>query len=140
LTKTGRYIPIGYYKNVKIGYGTINYIDLKTIYIKFNSWLLPEYINNYDLIISKTRNNIKRIIYNLNYDIFNKESIVDLDIRTNGIKAHKKSFMNLEVTLFIQNKFEIKSIKPIIKEISKKIVDNGLTNKQLFNFYIKKLN
>ena len=35
--------------------------------------------------------------HNLN-NLFKKESIVDLDIRTKGIKLDKKSFMNLEVT------------------------------------------
>ena len=30
--KLGRFIPLGTHKNVKIGYGTINHKDLKTIY------------------------------------------------------------------------------------------------------------
>jgi hypothetical protein len=44
--------------------------------------------------------------------------------------------MNLEVTLFVENQFDIKSkdIKNSIKSIIEGIVDDGLTNKNLYNF------
>jgi hypothetical protein len=32
--KIGKYIPLGIYKNVKIGYGTVDFKNLKTIYPK----------------------------------------------------------------------------------------------------------
>ncbi len=93
--KTGKFIPLGHYGNVKIGYGTVDYKNLKTIYIKLNSWLLPETdTKDFDVIISKSRREIKNYIYCLDNDLFRKENIVDLDIRTKGIKLEKKSFMN----------------------------------------------
>jgi hypothetical protein len=135
--KTGKYISIGEYNNVKIGYGTVDFKNLKTIYLKFNSWLQPENdTEDFNLIISKTRRSIKENIYNLKNENFKPQSIVDLDIRTKGIKLEKKSFMNLEVTLYVEKTFDIKSkdIKEFIKKTSYSIINDCLIDKKLFNF------
>jgi hypothetical protein len=135
--KTGKYISIGEYNDVKIGYGTVDFKNLKTIYLKFNSWLQPENdTEDFNLIISKTRRSIKENIYNLKNENFKPQSIVDLDIRTKGIKLEKKSFMNLEITLYVEKTFDIKSkdIKEFIKKTSYSIVNDCLTDKKLFNF------
>ena len=139
--KTGKFIPLGYNQNVKIGYGTVDYKNLKTIYLKLNSWLLPENDDDdFESIIGKTRRTIKNHFYESDYEYFKRESIVDLDIRTKGIKLDKKSFMNLEITLYVKNQFDIrdKNVKNILKEISNSIITNNLTNKNLFNFYKNK--
>ena len=138
--KTGKFIPMGYHQNVKMGYGTIDYKNLKTIYITLNSWVIPESDDNYDSVISKTRNEIRNYIYNLNSEKFEKESIVDLDIRTKGVKLEKKSFMNLEMTLFVKQHFDLKSkeIKLHIQDLCENIINNNLTNKNLFNFHRNK--
>lgn len=136
--KTGKYISVGEYNNVKIGYGTVDFKNLKTIYVKFNSWLQPENdTEDFNLIISKTRRKIKENIYNLKNDNFKPQSIVDLDIRTKGIKLEKKSFMNLEITLYVEKIFDIKSkeIKELIKKTSYSIINDCLTDKKLFNFH-----
>ena len=58
--KTGKYIPLGTYNNVKIGYGTIDFKNLKTIYLKLNSWLQVENeTDDFDSTIHKTRRKIK---------------------------------------------------------------------------------
>ena len=135
--KTGKFIPIGFHNNVKIGYGTVDFKNLKTVYLKLNSWLQPEdETEDYDSTIHKTRRKIKEQVYNLKSPYFKQQSIVDLDIRTKGIKLEKRSFMNLEVTLYVENKFDIKSkeIKNILKNIMESIIDDGLSNKILFNF------
>lgn len=139
--KTGKYITLGYYDNVKIGYGTVNHKELKSIYIKLNSWVEPEKINDdLDSLLFKTKRNIKLRIYNLKTNFFKKESIVDLDIRTKGIKLGKKSFLNLEITLFTEYSFDIKSkeIYAIIKKLTQDIVDIDLNDKILFNFHKNK--
>lgn len=136
--KTGKYIPLGEYKNVKIGYGTVDFKNLKTIYLKLNSWLQPEELNNdFDLAIFKARRKIKEIVYDLNEKYFKKQSIVDLDIRTKGIKLDKRSFMNLEVTLYVDSLFDVKSkdIKNLIKNLIIEIIETGLNNEKLFNFH-----
>jgi hypothetical protein len=136
--KIGKYIPLGDYNNVKIGYGTVDFKNLKTIYLKLNSWVQPENCEeDFNNSILKSRNKIKCLIRELNLQQFKCESIVDLDIRTKGIKVNKKSFMNLEITLFVNDFFDVKSkpTKNLINTIIKRIIDDGLTNNNLYNFH-----
>jgi len=139
--KIGKYIPLGTYNDVKIGFGTVDFKNLKTIYLKLNSWVQPENeTEDYDTLIYKTRRRIKEIIYNLKNPHFKEQCIVDLDIRTKGIKLEKRSFMNLEVTLYVDKQFDVKSkeIKILIKDIIEQTIDEGLSDKKLFNFYKSK--
>ena len=139
--KTGKYIPLGTYNDVKIGYGTVDFKNLKTIYLKLNSWVQPENeTDDFDHMIHKSRRKVKEIIYNLKNPYFKQQSIVDLDIRTKGIKLEKRSFMNLEITLYVDNQFDVKSkeIKNNVKDILSMVVEDGLSDKKLFNFYKSK--
>jgi hypothetical protein len=136
--KSGKYIPLGDYKEVKVGYGTVDFKNLKTIYIKMNAWVEPQNEElDFDRTILKTRKLIKEHIrtYNLG-DFFKKESIVDLDIRTKGIKMNKRSFMNLEITLFVDIFFDVRSseIKNLLKKFLHSAIDTCLTDKTLYNF------
>lgn len=96
--------------------------------------------DEFNCLLSKTKRNIKLRIYNLNNNLFKKESIVDLDVRTKGIRMGKKSFLNLEITLFSQKSFDIRSkeVKNIIKSLTEDIVDLDLCDKILFNFHKNK--
>ncbi len=139
--KTGKVITLGNYGNVRISYGTVDYKKLKTIYIKLNSWILPENDKyEFNELLSKVKRRIKSRIYNLKSNFFKKESIVDLDIRTNGIKLGKKSFLNLEITLYTEIQFDIRSkeIKSLINNLCLDIIDCDLSDKILFNFYKNK--
>lgn len=136
--KIGKFISLGDYKEIKLGYGTVDHKNLKTIYIKLNSWVKPASdSNDFDKIISLSRREIKELIRDSDLGgLFKKESIVDLDIRTKGIKVDKRSFMNLEITLFVENYFDVKSsqTKNLIKNFVYEVIDGCLTNKCLFNF------
>ena len=139
--KTGKFIPIGFHNNVKIGYGTVDFKNLKTIYLKLNSWVQPENeTEDFNSTIYKSRRKIKEIVYNLNSPYFKQQCIVDLDIRTKGIKLEKRSFMNLEITLYVDKQFDVKSkeIKTILKDLFEITIENGLSDKKLFNFYKSK--
>ena len=139
--KTGKFISLGYHYNVKIGYGTVDYKNLKTIYIKLNSWIQPRADDiEFDELLSKTKRKIKQRIYNFKHDFFKKESIVDLDVRSKGIKLGKKSFLNLEITLFVQEHFDIRSkeLRHLVKNLTKDIIDHDMSNKILFNFFKNK--
>jgi hypothetical protein len=136
--KRGKFISIGVHNNVKIGYGTVDYKDLKTIYIQLNSWTQPDTEDcDFDRLISKTRRQIKENIYNLKCEYFKPQSIVDLDIKTSGIKTNKRSFMDLEITLYVEKYFDVRSkeIKQIVTDLSETLIDNVLTDETLFNFY-----
>ena len=135
--KIGKYIPLGTYNNVKIGYGTVDFKNLKTIYLKLNSWIQPQNeTDDFDFTINKSRRRLKQIISGLKDPLFKEQSIVDLDIRTKGIQLEKRSFMNLEITLYVNKQFDIKTkdIKNSIKNILESIIDEGLNDKKLFNF------
>ena len=90
--------------------------------------------------ISLSRNEIKRLINGLNNDSFRPQSIVDLDIRTKGIKKEKRSFMNLECTLYVLKDLPIKSddLKLYMKSLMIGIIDECLNNKLLYNFHKNK--
>lgn len=139
--KLGRFIPLGIYKDVKIGYGTINHKELKTIYLSLNSWLEPhESCDDYDRIVRTARNKVKKLIFTLGYDLFRPESIVDLDVRTKGITKEKRSFMNIEITLYTLKQINIrdKELKRHMDILLKEIVDTCLNDEMLFNFNKKK--
>jgi hypothetical protein len=140
--KKGKFVTIGNHNNVRIGYGTVDSKNLKTIYIQLNSWIQPLMgENDFNKIIAKTRRVIKDKIYDLKCEFFKKESIVDLDIKTKGVKTDKRSFMDLEITLFVDKPFDVRSeiIKNIVNDLSCSIIDNSLTDRSLFNFYEKKM-
>lgn len=134
--KTGKFFSLGHYKNIKIGYGTINHKNLKSIYLTLTTWVSPETNDDYEVILSNARRKTKQYIYDLDNDFFQKESIVDLDVKTKGVKINKRSFMCLEMTLFTKNHFDIKDIeiRSFINQISKTIINEILTEKFLFNF------
>jgi hypothetical protein len=139
--KKGKFITIGTYNNVRLGYGTVDFKNLKTIYVQLSSWTQPTEKNSeVDKLISRKRKNIKDTIYILNSELFKKESIVDLDIKTKGIKSSKRSFMDLEITLFVNKQFDIRSkeIKEFVYNLSKNIIDTILIDDSLFNFFEKK--
>lgn len=141
ISKTGKYINIGTYRDIKIGYGTVDFINLKTIYVKFNSWVTPNDMDkNFNSELSLSKRNIKLYISNLKNEYIKPNSIVDFDIRTKGIKADKKSFMNLEITLFVEKHLNIKEkkTKEFIKKLTHDIIDNILYQNIDFNFFINK--
>lgn len=140
--KNGKFIKLNSYKNVKIGFGTVDYNNFKTVYLKLNSWLLPNNIDtNFSQIVNKNKRKIKLFIYDNENIFFRKENIVDLDISIKGIKNNKKSFMNLEITFFVKNnkiKFKDKILKEFICNNSTKIIDLLSEDENLFNFSLTK--
>lgn len=139
--KIGKYIPLGEYNNVKIGYGTVDFKNLKTIYLTLNSWVQPlNDVDDFDKLISISRRSIKELIYNNKNLYFKPQCIVDLDVKTKGIKLEKRSFMKIEITLYVESQFDIRSkeMKNTIKNLIFEIVDGSLNDKNLFNFFKNK--
>ena len=61
--KIGKFIPLGDHKDVKVGYGTVDFKNLKTVYIKMNAWVEPDNEDeDFDKTISRTRKKIKDFI------------------------------------------------------------------------------
>lgn len=138
--KNGKYSSLAQYQDIKIGYGTVDSINFKTIYIKLKTWIKPLENNNYDYIISKTTKKIKTHIFHNSNEIFCKESIVDINIKTSSLKLNKKSFMDLEITLFVKNNIDFRDKKMIkvVRNLIKDIIDNDFDNKNFYNFHQNK--
>jgi hypothetical protein len=140
--KVGKYVKLKSNNNVKVGYGTVDFNNFKTLYLRLNSWVMPNSEkNNFREIINKNKRRIKIFFFNSENDFFKKETIVDLDISVNGIKTNKKSFMNLEITFFIKDsniKFKDKRVKEFILNNSNKIIEILSEDDILFNFNLTK--
>lgn len=140
--KVGKYVKLKSNNNVKVGYGTVDFNNFKTLYLRLNSWVMPNSEkNNFREIINKNKRKIKIFFFNSENDFFKNETIVDLDISVNGIKTNKKSFMNLEITFFIKDsniKFKDKKLKEFILNNSNKIIEMLSEDDILFNFNLTK--
>jgi hypothetical protein len=64
-----------------------------------------------------------------------------MDLRSSGITLGKRSFMNLEITLFTKEHIEFKSIrlKNSIKNIILNIQKEIFNKSDIFNFHLTKL-
>ena len=140
--KKGKSCVVKGYKNFKVNYGTVDSKSFKSIYINVQSWVSPKnYDERWERVVSNFNREIKQTISGtLNNDLFSNKFMTDLDLRYSGIEYGKKSFMNFEVTLFINTNIDFKS--EVIKTEVKKIVnsvnkENFLPNKS-FSFSLKK--
>ena len=131
--KKGKTSKLNVFENAKCFYGTVDSKELKSIYIIIQSWVEPKKeALNWDRVAGNLKRQIQHnLLECVDLLTFDRNSIVDLDLRTSGIQMDKRSFMNLEITLFIKNQNEdFKS--PILKEKIKKIV-TSVYNDELYS-------
>ena len=139
--KRGKELKLDLNPNYKIKLGTVDNKNPKTIYINLSAWgQLKTYDSeiNYDTVINKLRNKIKHKINSFNIDAFHKgKYIVDLDMRSSGIKPTKRSFMSCEITLFQKNNIPLNNLEIInpSKQIINSIIKSCLGNNTHFVFY-----
>lgn len=122
-------------ENFKIQKYTLDVKTNNSISLDFNSWITPNYEIEDFKILQKLQFEIKLFLFeNLNYQIFKKSFIVDLDIRFININLPKKTYYNLNITLHpinqnwkdIHFQYEIDNL--IIK------LQNFIINNQPFTF------
>lgn len=140
--KKGKTSKIDGFKNSKILYGTVDSKNLKSLYLNLQTWVEPKYeSDNWPRVIMNMSRSVKHSIYNnLDTSLFNKNYIVDLDLRSSGIQMNKKSFMNLEINLYLIENMDFKSneIKKSLKNLIKRIYSEVLNNNSHFDFYLTK--
>ena len=140
--KKGKSCVLKGYKNFKTSYGTVDSKNLKSIYINIQSWVEPKKsLENWVREVSYFNKLIKQLMLEVSDKfIFHNKFIVDLDLRTSGISIGKRSFMNLEITIYTKTEIDFKSVK--LKNEIKKIVSSVdkdiLKNSELFDFYLTK--
>jgi len=137
--KKGKTSKLDIFKNAKCNYGTVDSQEFKSLYISIQSWVEPKKeVTNWDRV---TGNMCREIKHNLLESVdpltFEQKNIVDLDLRSSGIQLGKRSFMNLEITLFIKNPVDFKSpiLRQKIKDICNSVYNDELVNSEYFTFY-----
>ena len=141
--KKGKTSNITGFKTAKIIYGTVDSVELKSLYLNIQTWVEPIVdSDNWSRTVLNLSRAIKHSIYDsLDKKIFDTKYIVDLDLRSSGLKYGKKSFMNLEINFYIiqQNlDFKDNEIKNSLIDITSKIFKDNFNNNEHFNFYLTK--
>ena len=141
--KTGKQFKLNLNPNFRTYYGCVDYKKPKSIYVNISSWFTPlEEEENWERVVGKLKREIKYAITEVpvtEYFLSNKQ-IVDLDIRTSGIRKNKRSYMNCEITLFLKKEEDIKSngIRSLVKNLLGDIINKTFTPSKKFNFYLTK--
>jgi hypothetical protein len=141
--KKGKTSKIQGFKTIKVIYGTTDSFELKSIYLNIQTWVEPKNENdNWNRVVLNLSRAIKHTIFQeLDKDIFNNDFICDLDLRSSGIIMGKKSFLNLEINLYLKEKnvdFKSIKIKDSLKELTKSIVQQNFNKNNYFKFFLTK--
>lgn len=120
-------------------YGTVDSSKLKSIYINLQSWVKPREEINFETKIRLIRRDlVLKVKSILDKELFSDNIILDLDLRHSGMRLNKKSFMSIDITLFLKYKDKFNSEKMRNRVYS--IIENVISemNKNNFEFYSKK--
>jgi hypothetical protein len=141
--KKGKTSKLNIFDDAKCHYGTVDSKDLKSIYIVLQTWVEP--INDEENWI-KITGLIKRQIQHTLLEVvdltsFERKQIVDLDLRTSGIQKNKKSFLNLEITLFVHDSlldFKSLILRSKVKKIISSVYSDDLKKSKYFTLSMTK--
>jgi hypothetical protein len=140
--KKGKSVKLTGFKSFKVSYGTVDYKNLKSIYLNIQSWVEPkDFFDNSERIINYLIKKIKLTISeNISSSLFESHFICDMDLRASGVMMGKKSFMNLECFFYTKSTFDFKSnlIKNEMKKIASKIISENFTDSKYFTFELSK--
>jgi hypothetical protein len=135
--KKGKTSKLSIFDEAKCHYGTVDSKNLKSIYLVLQTWVEPiTEQDNWNKITGELKRQILHTLLEVaEPTTFEKKYIVDLDLRTSGIQKNKKSFLNLEITLFIHNQvidFKSLILRSKIKKILQAIYKDDLQNSKYF--------
>ena len=141
--KKGKTSKIQGFKIAKVVYGTVDSFELKSIYLNVQTWVEPIIeTENWNRVVLNLSRAIKHTIFNcLDKTIFQDNFIVDLDLRSSGLILGKKSFLNLEVNLFLKEKevdFKSPKLKETLKSMVKSIITQNFSKNEYFTFTLTK--
>jgi hypothetical protein len=140
--KKGKTNKINGFRTSKVHYGTVDSKEFKSLYLNLQAWAEPkDDYENWNRIVLNMNRSVKHSVFeNIDKNLFDDKFIVDLDLRTSGLQLKKKSFMNLEINLFLTQEIDFKSpkLKKSLKNIIKEIYSDVLTKNEYFKFYLTK--
>lgn len=135
--KKGKTSKLNIFNDAKCHYGTVDSKELKSIYIVLQTWIEPiTDEENWNRITGILKRQILHTLLEVvEFTTFEKKQIVDLDLRTSGIQKNKKSFLNLEITLFVHDRsldFKSLILRSKIKKIISSIYHDDLKKSKYF--------
>ena len=140
--KKGKTSKINGFRTSKVSYGTVDSKEFKSLYLNIQAWVEPKKESeNWTRVVLNMNRNVKHSVFNnINKELFDDKFIVDLDLRTSGLQMKKKSFMNLEINLYLTQEIDFKSIKlkKYLKNITKEIYSDVFNKNEHFKFYLTK--
>ena len=140
--KKGKTTKINGFRTSKVHYGTVDSKEFKSLYLNIQTWVEPKMESeNWTRVVLNMNRAVKHSVYqNVDKTLFDDKFIVDLDLRTSGLQLKKKSFMNLEINLFLNEEIDFKSpkLKKSLKNLTKEIYNDVLTGNDYFKFYLTK--
>tara|TARA_R110002020_G_scaffold138469_7_gene308549 strand:+ start:19568 stop:20005 length:438 start_codon:yes stop_codon:yes gene_type:complete len=143
--KRGKEMKIDTPHQYNIISGTVDNKNPKSVYIQISAWgkLKDNLVDDYEPIIKRKSKRIKRKLFEVLGDnnFYKSKSIVDFNMASSGIGSNKKSFMSVEMTLFKKEPLlpiNSKEMKPILENISEKIINDVFEKDETFKFYKKK--
>jgi hypothetical protein len=140
--KKGKTSKINGFRTSKVNYGTVDSKEFKSVYLNIQTWVEPKIDSeNWTRVVLNMNRSVKHSVYqHLNKELFDEKFIVDLDLRTSGLQLKKKSFMNLEINLFLTEEIDFKStkLKKSLKNLTKEIYNDVFYQNEYFKFYLTK--
>jgi hypothetical protein len=140
--KKGKTAKINGFRTSKVSYGTVDSKEFKSLYLNIQTWVEPKMeVENWTRLVLNMNRAVKHSVYNnLDKKLFDEKFIVDLDLRTSGLQLKKKSFMNLEINLYLIDEIDFKStkLKKSLKDLTKEIYNEVFTGNEYFKFYLTK--
>jgi hypothetical protein len=141
--KKGKTSRIQGFKTVKVLYGTVDSINLKSVYLNVQTWVQPiKDSENWNRIVLNFGRAIKHVIHDtLNKSLFDDNFIVDVDLRSSGITVGKKSFLNLEINFFLKDQstdFKSNKLREELKSVVKNIIQHNFQKNDYFKFHLSK--
>jgi hypothetical protein len=135
--KKGKTSKLNIFDDAKCNYGTVDSKELKSIYIVLQTWVEPiSEEENWGKITGLIKRQILHTLLEVvDFTTFERKQIVDLDLRTSGIQKNKKSFLNLEITLFVHEKtvdFKSLMLRSKIKKIISSVYYDDLKKSKYF--------
>lgn len=135
--KKGKTSKLNIFDEAKCYYGTVDSKELKSIYIVLQTWVEPitdeeNWVKITGLIKRQIQHTLLEVV---DLTTFERKQIVDLDLRTSGIQKNKKSFLNLEMTLFVHDKsvdFKSLMLRSKIKKIITSVYFDDLKKSKYF--------
>ena len=140
--KKGKTAKISGIRSAKMVYGTVDSLELKSLYLNIQTWVEPKTEEeNWNRVVLNMSRSIKHsVLETLDKKLFKDNFIVDVDLRSSGISLGKKSFMNVEINLFLNEPVDFKSkiVKSSLKSIVKGFQTNIISKNNFFKFYLTK--